>query len=112
MTDTGMVTTHVPQLPGMEAGVIGDAGRDKPGATIRAIAIPAWRYIGVEVLYTFLQTFFGLLTIDGMGLAELAPPGDAFSHIYNIAGISLAPSVLSLGKELFDYLGKIRASRA
>lgn len=107
---TGTVTTKVAQLPGMPLGEVGLAGMDKPGATIRNVAIPAWQFIGVEVLWNFLRTFFGLLTIDGMGLVDLAPPGDAFTHLYTVAGISLAPTLLALGQELFAYLSKIRAS--
>ena len=111
--DGGIVTTHVIQLPGMsKGGQVGDAGINMPGATIRVVSRPPLLFIGVELLWTFLQTFFGLLAIDGLGLADLAPPGDAFSHLYNVAGIALAPTSLALLKELYDYLGKIRASRA
>ncbi len=110
--DGGIVTTHVIQLPGMAAGVVGDAGVEKAGATQRVVARSPLVYIGVEMLWLYLQTFLGLLTIDGMGLADLSPPGTAFHHLYSIGGIALAPTALGLMKELFDYLGKIRASRA
>ena len=109
--DGGVVTAHVIQLPGMPKGEVGYAGADKPGATIRTVAVRPVVYIGVEMLWLYLQTFLGLLAIDGMGLAELAPPGDAFSHLYNIAGIALAPTFLGLLKELYVYLDKVRASR-
>ncbi len=109
--DGGIVTQTVMQLPGMPTGEVGLAGVGKTGATIRTVAVPVWKYIGVELLWIYLQTFLGLLTIDGMGLADLAPPGDAFSHLWNIGGIALAPTALGLMKELYDYLSKIRASR-
>lgn len=107
-TGDGTVRHHVVQLPGMKSGSEGDAFADQPGPTIRNITIPAWQFIGVEVLWNFLRVFFGLLTVDGMGLAELAPPGDAMSHVYNIAGISLVPTLLALGQELYSYLSKVR----
>lgn len=107
----GTVTTHVVQLPGMAVGESGLAGADKPGPTIRVVARPVWQYIGVEMVWAFLTNFFGLLTIDGLGLAELAPPGDAFAHLYHVAGLALAPTALMLAKELYDYVGKVRASR-
>lgn len=109
--DGGVVTSNIIQLPGMAAGEVGYAGTNRAGATIRTVAVSPWVYIGVEMLWLYLQTFLGLLAIDGMGLAELAPPGDAFSHLWNIGGIALAPTLLGLLKELYDYLGKIRASR-
>lgn len=110
-TGDGTVIQKVIQLPGMSPGLVGDAGAEKPGATIRNVAVPPLIYIGVEMLWLYLQTFLGLLAIDGMGLAELAPPGDAFSHLWNIGGIALAPTALGLLKELYDYLSDIRASR-
>lgn len=109
--DGGVVTTHVIKLPGMQSGEVGYAGVDKAGATIRAVAVPPALFIGIEMLWLYLQTFLGLLAIDGMGLADLAPPGDAFAHLWHIGGIALAPTLLGLLKELYDYLGKIRASR-
>lgn len=111
MNDDGIVTKNVIQLPGMQPGVVGTAGMDRDGASVRVIAVNPITYIGVEILWTFLNSFFGLLAVDGLGLADLAPPGDAFAHLYNIAGIALAPTALSLAQELFKYLGKIRASR-
>lgn len=110
-TGGGSFDQKVIQLPGMPEGVIGMAGVDKPGPSIRAVAVPAWRYIAVEILWHYLQVFLGLLAVDGMGLVELAPPGDAFEHLGKVAGISLAPSALALLHELYQYLGKVRASQ-
>lgn len=107
----GIVTEKVIQLPGQLSGQVGFAGVDQPGPTSRVVAVNPIMYIGVEILWTFLNSFFGLLAVDGLGLADLAPPGDAFAHLWNIAGIALAPTALSLAQELFKYLGKIRASR-
>lgn len=107
---TGIVTTHVLKLPGMAAGEVGLAGVDKPGATYRNVAIPPWQFIGVEVLWNFLRVFLGLLAVDGSGVVDLAPPGDAFRHLYTIAGISLVPTALALAQELYAYLSKVRAS--
>ena len=103
-----IVTSHVARLPGMTSGEVGIAGMDQPGPSIRTVAIPVTRFIGVEVLYSFLRSFFGLLAVDGLGLADLAPPGDAFSHLWRIAGIACAPATLALLQELYDYLGKVR----
>ncbi len=111
MSDEGTVTKNVIRLPGMESGTVGTAGMDRPGASVRVIAVNPVMYIGVEILWTFLNSFFGLLAVDGLGLADLAPPGQAMSHLWNIGGIALAPTALSLAQELFKYLGKIRASR-
>jgi hypothetical protein len=110
-TGDGTVTTHVARLPGMAVGELGFSGQDKSGPTIRTVAVPVWQYIGVEIAWTWLNVFLGLLTVDGLGLVDLAPPGDAFSHLYHVAGIALAPAFLALLKELYDYLGKVRASR-
>lgn len=110
-TGDGTVIQKVIQLPGMAPGLVGDAGTGKPGATIRTVAVRPALFIAVEVVWLYLQTFLGLLAIDGMGLAELAPPGDAFSHLYTIGGIALAPTFLGLLKELYVYLDKVRASR-
>lgn len=107
----GTVTSNVPKLPGMTTGEVGFAGADKPGPTIRTVAVPVWQYIGTELIWTFLHSFFGLLAVDGLGLADLAPPGDAFAHLYRIAGIAMAPTVLSLLQQLYSYLGKVRAAR-
>lgn len=109
--DGGLVTTRVIQMPGMQAGPVGVAGEDKPGPSVQPIAIPAWQYILVEIAWNYLTVFFGLLAMDGMGLVDLAPPGDAFSHILRVAGISLAPAAIQLLRELYDYLGKLRAIR-
>ena len=110
-TGDGTVTNRIMALPGMSVGFVGLAGADKSGPTIRTVAVTPWVFILVEMAWLYLQTFLGLLAIDGMGLADLAPPGDAFSHLWNIGGIALAPTALGLLKESYDYLGKVRASR-
>lgn len=110
-TGDGTVIQTIARLPGMSEGEVGLAGVDRPGPTIKTVAVPAWQYIGIEIGWSFLNNFFGLLTIDGLGLAELAAPGDAFQHLYKIAGIALAPTALMLLKELYDYFGKVRAAR-
>lgn len=107
----GIVTEKSIQLPGQEPGPVGLAGVDRAGATVKVVAVPPVLYIGVEILWTYLNVFFGLLAVDGLGLAELAPPGEAMSHLWNIGGIALAPTGLALGREVYEYLGKIRASR-
>lgn len=109
--EANIVTTRIARLPGMANGELGFSGLDKPGPTIRTVAIPAWQYILIEMAWVYLNSFLGLLAVDGLGLAELTPPGTAFSHLYHVAGIALAPALLSLLKEAFDYLGRIRASR-
>lgn len=107
----GIVTERVIQLPGQASGPVGFAGVDKPGPTSRVVAVNPVVYIGIEILWTYLHSFLGLLAVDGLGLAELAPPGQAFSHLWNISGIALAPAGLSLLHELYQYLGKIRAAQ-
>src|SRR5688500_85104 len=109
--DGGVVTQTTIKLPGMKTGVLGLAGEDKPGPSVRTVAIAPALYIFQEMVWLYLQTFFGLLAIDGLGLAELAPAGEAFEHLYSISGMALAPTTLGLLKELYDYLGKVRASR-
>lgn len=110
-TGDGIVTQKVIALPGMETGEVGFAGLNRPGATIRAVAVPAWKYILVEILWVYLTSFMSILAMDGMGLTELAPASDAFAHLLAIGELSLGPSTLMLIKELYDYLGKVRASR-
>ena len=107
----GIVTQRTIATPGTEAGTVGDAGVGRDGATIRVVAVSPVMYIGSAILGTYLDAFFGLLTIDGLGLADLAPPGEAFTHLWHIGGIALAPTLLSLGRELLKYLNKIRASQ-
>jgi hypothetical protein len=110
-TGDGTVTTHIAQLPGMASGELGFAGVDKPGPTVRTVAVPVVRYIAEEISYSWLRAFLGLLAVDGLGLAQLTPPSDAFMHLYRIGGIALAPAALSLAQELYAYLSKVRASR-
>ena len=109
--DGGVVTQTVAQLPGMAKGEVGLAGEDKPGPSIRTVAIPAWQFIAIEIGWVYLHTFLGLLAIDGLGLVELAPPGEAAQHLLRVAGIALAPALLSMLQELYQYLGKVRAAR-
>ena len=110
-TGDGTVTNRVAQLPGMQPGFLGFSGADKPGPTVRTVAVPVVQYIAVEIGWSFLHSFLGLLAIDGLGLADLAPPGDAFAHLYRIAGLSLAPTTLALTQQLYSYLNKVRAAR-
>lgn len=109
--NTGIVTQTIPQMPGMRTGEVGVAGNDKPGPSVRTVAIPAAMYIAQEVGFFFLQSFFGVLAADGMGLYELAPAGDAMAHIANVSSIAIGPTVLALATELFLYLKKVRAAR-
>jgi hypothetical protein len=110
-TGDGTVTTHVAHLPGMPKGEVGLAGQDKPGSSIRVVTIPWMQYVGIEVGWVFLNSFLGILGMDGMGLVELAPAPDAFGHLVDVAQMALAPALLMLVKELYDYLGKLRISR-
>lgn len=107
----GIVTAKVIATPGTDTGTVGLAGLGEPGATFKVVAVNPILYIGVEILWTYLHSFLGLLAVDGLGLADLAPPGEAMSHLWNVGGIALAPTALSLLHELYQYLGKIRASR-
>lgn len=99
----------VPANGVFQKGLIGIAGAEKPGPNVVVVAYSATRLIFVKVLYSFLHSFFGLLAIDGLGLAELAPPGEAFEHLYTIAGIALAPTTLALLQQLYQYLGRLDA---
>lgn len=107
----GIVTEHSIQLPGMESGTVGMAGVHRAGATIRVVAVNPIIYIGVEILWAYLHAFLGLLAVDGLGLADLAPASDAMGHLLKIGGIALAPAFVALLQELYQYLGKIRTSR-
>lgn len=108
----GNVTTHVPQVGDQPLGVLGNAGDDQTGPSVTNIVIPAWRYIGVEVLWVFLTVFFGIVGSEGIGLTDYVPAGTALNQMTEIASLAIGPSILMLGKELLDYLGKVRAARA
>lgn len=111
MNDDGIVTEKVIQLPGVDPGLVGTAGIDRPGPSTRVVAVNPFVYIGVEIAWTYLHAFLGLLAIDGLGLADLAPPGEAFTHLWHIGGLALAPTMMSLLHELYQYLGKVRAAQ-
>lgn len=65
------------------------------------------RILAIRVLRVWLQSFLGLLAIDGLGIADLAPPGEAFSQMLTVAGIALAPSVIALLQNLLEFLTKL-----
>ena len=110
-TGDSTVIQKVVQLPGMKTGELGTAGLDRPGPSVRTVAVPAWQYIGIEILWAYLHSFLGILAMDGMGLINLAPAGEAFQHLYTVAGVACGPSFLALLTQLYQYLGKVRASR-
>jgi hypothetical protein len=109
--DDPFVTETIAQLPGMATGELGMSGMGKSGPNVRTMVIPFWKYIGIEISWTYLHTLLGLMMIDGLGLADLAPPGEALEHIYTVGGLALAPTFFSLLNEAYRYLSKVRISR-
>lgn len=65
------------------------------------------RILAIRVLRVWLQSFLGLLAIDGLGIADLAPPGQAFKQMMTVAGIALAPSAIALLQNLLEFLTKL-----
>ena len=107
----GIVTQTVVQLPGMAAGEVGVAGVNRAGPAIRTVAIPAWRYILIEMVWAYLHSFLGILGMDGLGLVDLAPAGSALTQLGAVASLALGPTVVALLNELYRYLGKVRAAQ-
>lgn len=112
VTGEGIVTQRVIQLPGQESGFGGFAGADRPGPTIKIVAIPAWRYIleGI-ILYDYVNAWVGVAALDGAGqLAKLIQPGDVLTHLWYISGCALFPTAVAFAQQLLKYLQKRRAA--
>lgn len=65
------------------------------------------RILIIRVLRVYIQSFLGLLAVDGLGIAELAPAGEAWKQMLTVAGIALAPSVIALLQNLLEFLTKL-----
>src|SRR5262245_47107891 len=71
------------------------------------VPMPIVAMIAVRVLRVYLQTFLGLLGADGIGVIEVAPPHEAWTHLYRIGLISLAPSAVSLAQNALEFLTRL-----
>lgn len=85
---------------------VGIAGVGTPHEVV--VYTMSWvRILTIRVLRVWLQSFLGLLAIDGLGIADLAPPGEAFQQMWTVAGIALAPAVIALLQNALEFLTKL-----
>lgn len=85
---------------------VGVAGSGTPHAVV-VYTMSTARILAVRILRVWLQSFLGLLTVDGLGLVDLAPPGEAFAQMWTVAGIALAPAAVALLQNLLEFLTKL-----
>lgn len=73
-------------------------------------AMSTFRVLTIRVLRVYIQSFLGLLSVDGLGIRDLAPPGEAFDQMWVLAGIALAPAFIALLMNLLEFLTKLDVS--
>ncbi len=106
----------VVQLPGMEAGEVGNAGEEKTGPTIQVVAVPLWNLILERSLaYHYVNGLLTVASIDGtanavgevMGI-QIVPPAYFLTHVLFIAVGAILPATIGALRDLDNYLRKRR----
>lgn len=108
----------VVQMPGMDAGKLGNAGEDKGGPTIQVVAVPLWNLIlERSLLYHYVNGLMTVAGIDGTAKAvgevmgiQIVPPAYLMTHLAFIAVGAILPMLVGALRDLNNYLGKRRTA--
>ncbi len=110
-TGDGTVTQRVAPMPGMDAGILGKAGEDKPGPSIRVKVPTVLTYILLDIgLYNLVTAWIAAAAFYGAGSFERhadAPSGFT-AVLWFITEKSLVPAVVLVAKDLGVWLNKLR----
>lgn len=106
----------VVQMPGMDVGQLGDAGKDKDGPTIRVVAVPLWNLIlERSLLYHYVNGVIATAMIDGTAKAvgevigvQIVPPAYFVTHLLFILAGGVIPMMVGALRDLDNYLRKRR----
>jgi hypothetical protein len=110
MSESPEVTQRIPKMPGMASGVLGLAGEDKAGPSVKVVAIPTWEYIFVDILafayvtgWITASAFYatGNFEQHGSGVGVLSALGD-------ISLKAFIPAAVLAAKDLAQWLHKRR----
>ena len=106
----------VVQMPGMDVGMLGNAGEDKAGPTIQVVAVPLWNLVlERSLLYHYVNGLIAVAGLDGTANAvgevmgvQIVPPASFLAHVGFILVGAIIPAVAGGLRDLSTYTRKRR----
>ena len=91
------------------AKIVGLAGAETDSPVL-VKAMPIWLMLLVRVTRVYLQTFFGLLGADAVGIIDVTV-GEDWARLASVAVAALAPATVTLLQNSLEFLTKLDVTK-